>query len=211
MVKVSIWSLSKTALKKLQEGNPVRVKAGDSLEVDVDVDKAKKLMKAFERAKGMNLSLNAEEIAKNLADMTGKGLFAGGGLYAANPTMRGKGKKKSKRVLDQQFSIQDAANFVNHEVPALFGKGTRLLDQQFSVRDAANFVTKEIPALFGGGGQKHRNRKDFLIEKGSIGVGGNLLSPFEQPIPMRSAPYSSHYRQASQLPPEFQHLHTSVI
>ena len=69
MVKVSIGSLSKTALKKLQEGNPVRVKAGDSLEVDVDVDKAKKLTKAFERAKGMNLSLNAEEIAKNLGGM----------------------------------------------------------------------------------------------------------------------------------------------
>ena len=211
MVKVSIGSLSKAALKKLKAGIPVRVKAGDSLEVDVDVSKAKKLMKAFEKAKGMNLSLNAEEIAENLADMTGKGLFAGGGLYASTPTMRGKGKKKSKRVLDQQFSIKDAAHFVNHEVPALFGKGTRLLDQQFSVRDAANFATKEIPALFGGGGQKHRNRKDFLIEKGSIGVGGNLLSPFEQPIPMRSAPYSSHYRQASQLLPEFQHLHTSTI
>ena len=161
MVKVSIGSLSKAALKKLQEGNPVRVKAGDSLEVDVDVSKAKKLMKAFEKAKGMNLSLNAEEIAENLADMTGKGLFAGGGLYASFPTMRGKGKKKSKRVLDQQFSIKDAAHFVNHEVPALFGKGTRLLDQQFSIRDAANFATKEIPALFGGGGQNHRNRKDF--------------------------------------------------
>ena len=179
--------------------------------MDVDVSKAKKLMKAFEKAKGMNLSLSRAEIAENLADMTGKGLFAGGGLYASTPTMRGKGKKKSKRELDQQFSIRDAAHFVNHEVPALFGKGTRLLDQQFSIRDAAYFATKEIPALFGGGGQKHRNRKDFLIEKGSVGVGGNLLSPFEQPIPMRSAPYSSHYRQASQLPPEFQHLHTSVI
>lgn len=211
MVKVSIESLSKAALKKLKEGLPVRVRHGDSLEVELDVGKAKKLMKAFERAKGMNLSLSPAEIAENLADMTGKGLFAGGGLYAATPTMRGKGKKKSKRVLDQQFSVKDAAHFVNHEVPALFGKGTRLLDQQFSIRDAANFATKEIPALFGGGGQKHRNRKDFMIEKGSIGVGGNLLSPFEQPIPMRSAPYSSHYRQASQLPPEFQHLHTSVI
>ena len=211
MVKISIGSLSKAALKKLKDGLPVRVKHGDSLEVEVDVDKAKKLKKAFEKSKGVNLSLSPKEIAENLADMTGKGLFAGGGLYAAPPTMRGKGKKKSKRVLDQQFSIKDAAHFVNHEVPALFGKGTRLLDQQFSVRDAANFATKEIPALFGGGGQKHRNRKDFLIEKGSIGVGGNLLSPFEQPIPMRSAPYSSHYRQASQLLPEFQHLHTSTI
>ena len=57
----------------------MRVKQGDSVEVELDVDKAKKLMKAFESAKGINLSLSPAEIAKNLADMTGKGLFAGGG------------------------------------------------------------------------------------------------------------------------------------
>lgn len=211
MVKISIGDLSKAALKKLQKGNPVRVKAGDALEVEIDVDKAKKLKKAFDQAKGMNLSLNPEEIAKNLEDMTGKGLFAGGGLYAATPIMKGRGKKKSKRLVDQQFSVRDVGDFVKKDIPSVFGKGTRLVDQKFSLRDAADFTTKELPSLFGGGGQLHRNRKDFLIEKGSIGVGGNLLSPFEQPIPMRSAPYSSHYRQASQLPPEFQHLHTSVI
>jgi hypothetical protein len=211
MVKMSIGNLSKAALKKLQKGSPVRVKAGDALEVEIDVDKAEKLKKAFDQAKGMNLSLNPEEIAKNLEDMTGKGLFAGGGLYAATPTMKGRGKKKSKRLVDQQFSLRDVGDFVKKDIPSVFGKGTRLVDQKFSLRDAADFTTKELPSLFGGGGQLHRNRKDFMIEKGSIGVGGNLLSPFEQPIPMRSAPYSSHYRQASQLPPEFQHLHTSVI
>ena len=141
MVKVSIGSLTKAALKKLKDGLPVRVKHGDSLEVEVDVEKAKKLKKAFDKAKGSNLSLSPNEIAENLADMTGKGLFAGSGLYAAPPTMRGKGKKKSKR----------------------------LLDQQFSARDAANFATKELPALFGGGGQQHRNRKEFLINNGVDG------------------------------------------
>ena len=45
MVKISIGSLSKAALKKLKDGLPVRVKHGDSLEVEVDVDKAKKLKK----------------------------------------------------------------------------------------------------------------------------------------------------------------------
>ena len=49
MVKMSIGDLSKAALKKLQKGNPVRVKAGDALEVEIDVDKAKKLKKAFTR------------------------------------------------------------------------------------------------------------------------------------------------------------------
>ena len=59
--------------------------------------------------------------------------------------------------------------------------------------------------------QKHRNRKDLLIEKGSIGVGGNLISKFEQPVAMRSIPYSATFRQASQLPPEFKELHTGVV
>ena len=74
-----------------------------------------------------------------------------------------------------------------------------------------NAANKEIPAIFGGGGQLHRNRKDLLIEKGSIGVGGNLISPFEQPVAMRSIPYSATFRQASQLPAEFKMLHTGVV
>ena len=39
MVKVSIGSLSKAALKKLKDGLPVRVKQGDSVEVELDVGK----------------------------------------------------------------------------------------------------------------------------------------------------------------------------
>ena len=77
------------------------------------------------------------------------------------------------------------------------GAGTRLVDQKFSLRDVGTFTTKEIPAIFGGGGQKHRNRKDLLIEKGSIGVGGNLLSQYEQPVAMRSIPFSATFQQAS--------------
>ena len=49
---------------------------------------------------------------------------------------------------------------------------------------------------------------NLLIEKGSIGVGGNLISRFEQPVAMRSIPYSATFRQASQLPAEFKMLHT---
>ena len=131
MVKISIGSLSKAALKKLKDGLPVRVKHGDSLEVEVDVDKAKKLKKAFDKAKGVNLSLSPQEIADNLADMTGKGLFAGSGLYAAPPTMRGKGKKKSKRVLDQQFSVRDAAHFVQSRSSCLVWEGNSLIRPAF--------------------------------------------------------------------------------
>ena len=199
MDTISISKLSKQALRKLEKGLPVRVKAGEGHTLELDSSKVAKLKKAFDKAKGMTLSLNEKEVAKSL----GAGLFAGGGLYAqSSPVMRGKGKKTSPRT---------STGDVDLSKPLFMGAGTRLIDQKFSLRDVGNFTTKEIPAIFGGGGQKHRNRKDLLIEKGSIGVGGNLISPFEQPVAMRSIPYSATFRQASQLPAEFKELHTGVV
>ena len=202
MDTISISKLSKVALKKLEKGRPVRVKAGEGHTLELDADKVKKLRKAFDKAKGMTLSLNEKEVAKSL----GAGLFAGGGLYAqsSSPSMRGKGRTKASPT-------KTSADDVDLSKPLFMGAGTRLVDQKFSLRDAGHFTTKELPAIFGGGGQKHRNRKDLLIEKGSIGVGGNLISPFEQPVAMRSIPYSATFRQASQLPAEFKMLHTGVV
>ena len=200
MDTISISKLSKEALKKLEKGRPVRVKAGDGHTLELDADKVKKLKKAFDKAKGMTLSLNEKEVAKSL----GAGLFAsGGGLYAQS-SMRGRGRTRASPT-------KTSDGDVDLSKPLFMGAGTKLVDQKFSLRDVGNFTTKEVPAIFGGGGQKHRNRKDLLIEKGSIGVGGNLISPFEQPVAMRSIPYSATFRQASQLPAEFKMLHTGVV
>ena len=199
MDTISISKLSKQALRKLEKGLPVRVKAGEGHTLELDSGKVAKLKKAFDKAKGMTLTLNEKEVAKSL----GAGLFAGGGLYAQS-SMRGRGKTKASPT-------KSSAGDVDLSKPLFMGAGTKLVDQKFSLRDVGNFTTKEIPAIFGGGGQKHRNRKDLLIEKGSIGVGGNLISLFEQPPAMRSIPYSATFRQASQLPPEFKELHTGVV
>ena len=200
MDSISIGKLSKQALKKLEKGLPVRVKAGDGHTLELGAKKVAKLKKAFDKAKGMTLQLDEKEVAKSL----GAGLYAqGGGLYAqSSPVMRGKGKKSPTKKSDHD---------IDFDKPLFMGAGTRLVDQKFSLRDVGNFTTKEIPAIFGGGGQKHRNRMNMLIEKGSIGVGGNLISPFEQPVAMRSIPYSATFRQASQLPAEFKMLHTGVV
>ena len=198
MDTISISKLSKQALKKLEKGLPVRVKAGEGHTLELDSGKVAKLKKAFDKAKGMTLTLNEKEVTKSI----GAGLFAGGGLYAqSSPAMRGRGKKSSPK---------SSAGDVDLSKPLFMGAGTKLVDQKFSLRDVGNFTTKEIPGIFGGG-QKHRNRKDLLIEKGSIGVGGNLIGPFEQPVAMRSIPYSATFRQASQLPAEFKELHTGVV
>ena len=203
MDSISIRKLSKQSLKKLEKGLPVRVKAGDGHTLELGADKVKKLKKAFDKAKGMTLQLDEKEVAESL----GAGLFAsGGGLYAQSSSMRGRGKKSSTKK-----PLLTSDEDVDLTEPLFMGAGTKLIDQKFSLRDVGNFTTKEIPAVFGGGGQKHRNRKDLLIEKGSIGVGGNLISPFEQPPAMRSAPYSVTFRQASQLPGEYKILHTGVV
>ena len=210
MDSISIHKLSKQALKKLEKGLPVRVKAGDGHTLELSSSKVAKLKKAFDKAKGMTLRLDEEEVAKSL----GAGLFAGGGLYAqSSPTMRGRGKKSAQKAAKKVLDIRKKAaeKVFDLTQPVFLGAGTRLVDQKFSLRDVGNFTTKEIPAIFGGGGQLHRNRKDLLIEKGSIGVGGNLISPFEQPVAMRSNPYSVTFRQASQLPGEYKILHTGVV
>jgi len=199
MATISIGKLSKQALKKLEKGQPVRVKAGEEHSLELSPSKIAKLQKAFSKAKGTTLVLDTNEIAKSL----GAGLFAGGGLYAQ--PQQGKGVKKAKNTMKKHTQDKDL------ETPALLGSGKRLVDQKFSLRDVGNFTSKELPAIFGGGGQLHRNRKDRMIEKGSIGVGGNLISSFEQPVAMRSNPYSTTFQQASHLPQEFHMLHRGVI
>ena len=88
MDTISISKLSKQALKKLEKGLPVRVKAGEGHTLELDSGKVAKLKKAFDKAKGMTLTLNEKEVTKSI----GAGLFAGGGLYAQS-SMRGRGKK----------------------------------------------------------------------------------------------------------------------
>ena len=199
MDSISISQLSKQALRKLQKGLPVRVKKGKAHTLEMDASKVAKVKKAFDKSKGMTITLDDKEVKMSV----GAGLFAGGGLYAqSSPTMRGAGRK---------VSTKSTQNDIDLEKPLFMGAGTRLVDQKFSLPDVGTFTTKEIPAIFGGGGQKHRNRKDLLIEKGSIGVGGNLLSQYEQPVAMRSIPFSATFQQASHLPQEFKSLHTGVV
>ena len=85
MDSISIGKLSKEALKKLEKGLPVRVKAEDGHTLELAAKKAAKLKKAFDKAKGMTLQLDEKEVAKSL----GAGLYAqGGGLYAqSSPVM----------------------------------------------------------------------------------------------------------------------------
>ena len=67
---------------------------------------------------------------------------------------------------------------------------------------------RQVPPSFQGGAlqrnTQHRNATD-------IGVGGNLLSNFEQHPAMRSQPYMTHFHQSNQLPLAYQKYHNISI
>ena len=136
-------------------------------------------------------------VGNGLYASRGRGLYAGTGLYASR--MKGRGK----RLLDQQFSVKEAGNFLATELPnAIEGKGIRAIDQKFSVKDAVHTFSKEIPRAFGGG-QLQRNSSNFA----SIGLGGTLLSDREQHQALQSQPFATNYNMANSLPVSYQKYH----
>lgn len=66
----------------------------------------------------------------------------------------------------------------------------------------------QIPRSFQGGAlQRHTQHRSAS----DIGVGGSLLSNFEQHPAMRSQPYMTHFHQSNQLPLAFQKYHKISI
>ena len=140
-------------------------------------------------------------VGKGLYATRGRGLYAGGALYASK--IRGRGA--NKRLLNQQFSVKEAGDFLGKELPnAIQGKGVRAIDQKFSVKDGVHMFSKEIPRAFGGG-QLQRNIPDN--EFASIGLGGTLLSDREQHQALQSQPFATNYNMANSLPPSYQKYH----
>ena len=70
MDSISIRKLSKQALKKLEKGLPVRVKAGDGHTLELGADKVKKLKRADETLKRKNS--DDEEIIEAEANISTK-------------------------------------------------------------------------------------------------------------------------------------------
>ena len=88
------------------------------------------------------------------------------------------------------------------------GRGKRLLDQSFTPREGINFFGSELPKAFGGG-QLQRNKSDVLIERGSLGVGGSLVSRLEQPPALRSQPFAIGFASPSHHP-QFKQFHNGM-
>ena len=88
------------------------------------------------------------------------------------------------------------------------GRGTRLLDQKFSAREGINFVTKELPRAFKGGALRRNTQH---MQASDVGVGGTLLSDFEQHPAMRSQPFHTGFAGSRTLPIPFQKFHNTPI
>ena len=88
------------------------------------------------------------------------------------------------------------------------GRGTRLLDQKFSAREGINFFGKELPRAFKGGALQRNTQH---MHASDVGVGGTLLSDFEQHPAMRSQPFHTGFAGSRTLPIPFQKFHNTPI
>ena len=66
----------------------------------------------------------------------------------------------------------------------------------------------QVPPSFEGGALQRNTQHRTATD---IGVGGNLLSNYEQHPAMRSQPYMSHFHKATHLPPQFQKFHNMSV
>jgi hypothetical protein len=66
----------------------------------------------------------------------------------------------------------------------------------------------QVPPSFEGGALQRNTQHRTATD---IGVGGTLLSNFEQHPAMRSQPYMSHFHKATHLPPQFQKFHKMSV
>ena len=150
----------------------------------------------------------------------GSGLYAGTGLYAT-----GRGFYSPEGTYHPNTALTHRHNFNRHRdmhnslkgnglyaQTKIRGGGKPLLDQSFTPKEAIKFFTEDIPnAVKGkgvkipknfGGGQLQRNVPDNEIA--SVGLGGDLLSKFEQHPAMRSQPYSVNFAWSNTLPKYYQ-------
>jgi len=174
------------------------------------------------------ISKKADQFLDKPSDFgMGSGLYAGAGLYA---TGRGfyspEGTYHPNNVLTHRHNFNKhrdiensiAGNGLYAQSRIRGGGGKGLLDQSFTPREATKFFKKDIPnAIKGkgikipknfGGGQLQRNVP--RNELASVGLGGNVLSEFEQPVHMRSQPYSTHFAWGNTLPKYYQQFNNGL-
>ena len=156
----------------------------------------------------------------------GSGLYAGAGLYA---TGRGfyspEGTYHPNNVLTHRHNFNKHRDIENSMAGnGLYAQthikgGSFFGDIRKSVsqgKKAISAITKVRPALSKvthisnnfGGGQLQRNVPRNEIA--SIGLGGNVLSEFEQPVHMRSQPYSTHFAWGNTLPKYYQQFNNGL-
>ena len=158
---------------------------------------------------GYNYIAPALDNAGLLPSLSGKGLY-GGGLYGGGLYGGGMFGLYGKTVNQRRNEILKSKGSGLYAQPQMRGSGNkRLLDQQFSVREGVNFFGKELPKSISGGALQ-RNRRDLLIEKGSVGVGGNLITKYEQSPAMRSQPFSVNFQSQANLPPFYKQFHNGL-
>ena len=150
------------------------------------------------------ISKKADQFLDKPSDFgMGSGLYAGAGLYAT-----GRGFYSPEGTYHPNTALLHSHNFNKHrDMYNSTGKG---LYAQTKMKGGAKKDSLNTPAMpkarkilnpFGGG-QLQRNVPDNEIA--SIGLGGDLLSKYEQHPAMRSQPYSVNFAWGNTLPKWYQ-------
>ena len=151
------------------------------------------------------ISKKADQFLDKPSDfgMAGSGLYAGTGLYAS-----GGGFYSPEGTYHPNKALTHSHNFNRHrDMHNSIGKG---LYAQTKIKGSGKKDILNTPAMKKarkilnpfGGGQLQRNVPDN--ELASIGLGGDLLSKYEQHPAMRSQPYSVNFAWGNTLPKWYQ-------
>lgn len=185
MEHISVKRPSAKSLAKLKKGMPVRLSAGEGMNLCVNPASFNHITRSFAKGRGVNMALSPEEVAEN----HGRGLF--------DAVKKGANKFASKatdRIIDHAVKTGE-----EHLERALTGKGTKKGDMRKTARRAY-----ETPSQYGGAldndilekineytGQKlgHLARSS-AVQAGARMLRGNMEGAFSRAL--ASAPLLGH-------------------
>lgn len=233
--KISL-NVSPHQIRRLRKGLPTRVKKGEGFNLLVHPETYHLMTRAFNRGKGYQVKLNAEEQALNkknfipepegheseeyeepgLMSETDEEEAVGTGLKG-----RGKGKIRGCAILKRNKMDVEETAFRKPLTTGLTRKIGRAvadanLDNSGFTKKAIDNRTKTYPTY-----------KDFSQEpfapfsrgygvntsNSIVGRGGNMLHHgmgLGLPPALQSQPYSANYQMSHFLPPHFQHYNNSM-
>jgi hypothetical protein len=229
MHKIQI-DVSPHQLRKLRKGHRVRVKKGEGLELIVHPNTYNIVSRAFNKGKGSEIQLSAEELQAN--QHIAKAISP----EAHNPPLQPgiKMPSTSEKVQNKPINMNTMfgqgissklklADTLNHHLGTNYGYLARAgMDNAINGKLSSVMAKHGIDARYSlAPGQvsvglvgPHSRMVGGAIEKSTVGLKGGMLHAYTPPA-LVSQPFSANFQFQHFLPPQYQHFntggHSSVI